>query len=160
MSVCPHLQEEHPAAYLLVQACQHLWPVLDYEVYRRFTCVNRAIEPCPRSALVLADPDSTSRFPPGSRRGTLFRQLHTPPLPVTHVPLTAQQVRCLTSFQTIKITTSRRTAELKNFDEGEDALQFARFERPASMDAALLRDRGDFLFAPVLPRQVFRSSKL
>jgi hypothetical protein len=53
-----------------------------------------------------------------------------------------------------------QSAEIKNFDEGEDALKFACFERPASMEAALLRDRGDFLFAPVLPRQVFRSLKL
>jgi hypothetical protein len=36
---------------------------------------------------VLADPNVTSRLHSGFRRGTLFRQLHTPPLPATHVPI-------------------------------------------------------------------------
>ncbi len=27
LSVCPHHIREHPATYLLVQACQHLWLV-------------------------------------------------------------------------------------------------------------------------------------
>jgi hypothetical protein len=44
-------------------------------------------KPGPRSALMLADPDVASRFHPDSRRGTLSRQLHTPPLPATHVPI-------------------------------------------------------------------------
>ena len=49
--------------------------------------LNLAIKPGPRSALMLADPNVASRFHSGSRRGTLSRQLHTPPLPAAHVPI-------------------------------------------------------------------------
>lgn len=36
--------------YLLVQACQHLWPVADNGVYQQFTCVNPSDQPCSPAA--------------------------------------------------------------------------------------------------------------
>ncbi|EBM4266517.1 hypothetical protein DZF45_08955 [Salmonella enterica] len=36
--------------FLLVQACQHLWPVADNGVYRQFTCVNPSDQPCSPAA--------------------------------------------------------------------------------------------------------------
>ena len=87
LSVCSHLEGEQPAAHLLVQDFSIFGLFTANEVYHRFTYVNPAIEPCPRSALMLADPNVASRFHSGFRRGTLFRQLHTPPLPVAHVPI-------------------------------------------------------------------------
>ena len=45
-----HLRQENAqflnlATYLLVQACQHLWLVVTYDVYQRFTYVDHTVRP-------------------------------------------------------------------------------------------------------------------
>ncbi len=46
MPMCSRVQRSNLIPYLLVQACQHLWPVADNGVYQQFTCVNPSDQPC------------------------------------------------------------------------------------------------------------------
>ena len=78
---------KQPTAYLLVQALQHLWPVLRNDVYQQFTYVSHTIQPGAASARCLQMlpvlTDSVRYADPAS----LSRQLHTGALPHPHVPV-------------------------------------------------------------------------
>jgi hypothetical protein len=45
LSVYPYIKEKYPTAYLLVQACQHLWLVASDDVYQQFTFVDHTTKP-------------------------------------------------------------------------------------------------------------------
>ena len=70
----------------LAQACQRLWLVVLDGVYRQFTYVGRTIQPGAPSALALAEAirilADRIEF---KNSASLSRQLHTSPLPATHV---------------------------------------------------------------------------
>jgi len=57
------------------------------DVYQQFTYVGHAIQPSIPSALVLADDVSPRGSTRLFNRITLSRQLHTPSLPIVHVPV-------------------------------------------------------------------------
>ncbi|SCU86547.1 hypothetical protein CNECB9_4580006 [Cupriavidus necator] len=71
----------------MVSAYHQLWHCNAYDVYQQFTCVTHTSQPS-------SSTDAASVFYPRISRSTgtlagatLSGKLHTPPLPVTHVPL-------------------------------------------------------------------------
>ena len=71
---------------LLVQACQHLPLVSHHDVYQPFTSVDRPMPSSLPTPLMLGVVTSAHAFVTILQdEATLSQQLHTPPLPVTHV---------------------------------------------------------------------------
>jgi hypothetical protein len=100
--------------YLLVQAYQHLALGITYGVYRCFTWVDRATPSWSPTALMLAvAPQPRGVMARPEPEDTLSRELRTPPLPETHVPVGYcwQNSRCGRSEEcrTATSTTSCRT---------------------------------------------------
>ncbi|CAG9237504.1 hypothetical protein PSP6_740064 [Paraburkholderia tropica] len=71
----------------MVDACQQLWHRPTYEVYQQFTYVNHISQPSSSTPALLGVSGRLSRdsHPPELPGATLSEELHTPPLPVTHV---------------------------------------------------------------------------
>lgn len=71
--------------HLLVQACQHLWPVLRSRSLRRFTYIGHFIQSWLPTASVLAVTTfSHDKVVTLMGKASLSQRLRTPPLPVTH----------------------------------------------------------------------------
>jgi hypothetical protein len=83
----PNLQRAIRPHTFLVDAYQQLWHRPTYEVYQQFTYVNRISQPSPSTPLLLGVSRWSfhSHHPPELPGGTLLEELHTSPLPVTHV---------------------------------------------------------------------------
>ena len=88
LTTCPLLLDGQPATDLLVRACQPLWPNPDDEVYRQFTSVAHtelALHLTPHGGWQCR---SLSRHRVNRQsRGALSPELHTLPLPGTHVQI-------------------------------------------------------------------------
>ncbi|SOY85343.1 conserved protein of unknown function [Cupriavidus taiwanensis] len=78
---------EYPATYLLVSACHQLWHRNTHDVYQQFTCVAHTSQPSSSTDAASVCCLRTSRSIGTLTGATLSGKLHTPPLPVTHVPL-------------------------------------------------------------------------
>jgi len=66
---------------------KQLWLLCAYEVYQQFTYVNLISQPSSSTPLLLgvSRPSLTEPICPKRPGATLSEELHTPPLPVTHV---------------------------------------------------------------------------
>ena len=86
VSMMAHVAKAIPAAHLLVQACQHVWLVLDDDAFRTFTCVGRTHPSLAPPRLCAGRFRFASRLGvPDNPAATLFPEFHTKPLPASHV---------------------------------------------------------------------------
>ena len=80
-----HIPQEYLAPYLLVHAYQQFWHGYPYGVYQQFTFVTHANQPSASTRYCSEHLHSVSRRKHTHVGDTLSEELHTPPLPVTHV---------------------------------------------------------------------------